>query len=313
MSYSARRRRAAARDTASIAPPESDDSTSTSPAVEDLVLPFAFRALDDVGDDQRFSTWMQVDPSCRGPEPRPPWVVTSQAAIDTDLGVLKTGKEADVHLVERAVPDGHDPGDGGRRALMAAKMYRTPEHMSFHRSAQYTEGRVVRRSRDARALAGTSAYGRAVAAGQWAIAEWSGLRALWSAGIAVPYPVQIDGTEILMEYIEVDGDPAPRLAQSRPSPDLLSFYLEQVRQAMIGMARLGYVHGDLSAYNLLAANDRIVLIDVPQIIDIAANPNSYQFLMRDCRNVCSWFAGRGLTGDRVDDGALFAEVISAAY
>ena len=39
---------------------------------------------------------------CRGPEPRPDWVVTSrQGAIDTELGILKTGKEADVFLVER--------------------------------------------------------------------------------------------------------------------------------------------------------------------------------------------------------------------
>ena len=34
----------------------------------------------------------------KGPEPRPDWVVTSSGAIDTDLGVLKTGKEADVFL-----------------------------------------------------------------------------------------------------------------------------------------------------------------------------------------------------------------------
>ena len=65
---------------------------------------FDFRSYDDLEDGQRWSTWLSVEPLCRGPEPRPDWVVTSQGAIDTELGVLKTGKEADVHLVERADP-----------------------------------------------------------------------------------------------------------------------------------------------------------------------------------------------------------------
>ena len=123
------------------------------------------------GDDQRFSTWLTVEPLCRGPEPRPDWVVTSQAALDTELGVLKTGKEADVFLLERAVP-----GDPGQQVVMAAKRYRGEEHRSFHRSAAYTEGRRTRRSPDARALARKSAHGRALAAGQWAWAEWETLR-----------------------------------------------------------------------------------------------------------------------------------------
>lgn len=48
------------------------------------------------GDDQRWSTWPAITPSERGPQPWPAWVVTSAGAIDTELGVLKTGKEADV-------------------------------------------------------------------------------------------------------------------------------------------------------------------------------------------------------------------------
>ena len=71
---------------------------------------FDFRAYDDLDDGQRWSTWLSVEPLCRGPEPRPDWVVTSQGAIDTELGILKTGKEADVFLLERA-----DPLDAGRR------------------------------------------------------------------------------------------------------------------------------------------------------------------------------------------------------
>jgi RIO kinase 1 len=266
---------------------------------------FDFRAAADPDEDQRFSTWLQVEPSCRGPEPRPPWVVTSQAALDTELGVLKTGKEADVHLLERAVP-----GDPQQQVVMAAKRYRGEEHRSFHRSSAYTEGRRTRRSRDARALEKKTAHGRAVAAGQWAWAEFEAMRRFWIAGVPVPYPVQIDGTEILMELVTVDGQPAPRLAQTRPPAGLLGSYYEQLRDAMAELARHGIAHGDLSAYNVLAAGDRLVIIDLPQAVDIVANPTGPDFLMRDCHNVCSWFTSRGLD---VDEHDLFAELLASAW
>jgi RIO kinase 1 len=262
---------------------------------------FDFRSADDPDDGQRWSTWLSVEPLCRGPEPRPDWLVTSQAALDTDLGILKTGKEADVFLLERAVPD-----DPTQSVVMAAKRYRTEEHRTFHRSSTYTEGRRTRNSRDGRAMAKKTAHGRAVAAGQWAWAEWEALRRFWSAGVPVPYPVQIDGTEILMEYVHVDGEAAPRLAQTRPKGDLLASYFEQLRDAMLLLARNGVAHGDLSPYNILVAGDRLVVIDLPQAIDIVANPAGMDFLMRDCVNVCGWFRARGLD---VDEHDLFAQLL----
>jgi RIO kinase 1 len=231
-------------------------------------------------------------------------VVTSQAAVDTDLGVLKTGKEADVHLLERAVP-----GDPSQQVVMAAKRYRGEDHRSFHRSTAYTEGRRTRNTRDARAMAKKTAHGRAVAAGQWAAAEWDALVRFWLAGVPVPYPVQIDGTEILMELVSVDGEAAPRLAQTRPTGDLLVSYFDQLRDAMTSLARHGVAHGDLSPYNVLAAGDRLVVIDLPQAVDVVANPTGVDFLMRDCRNVCTWFVSRGLD---VDEHDLFADLLASA-
>ena len=266
---------------------------------------FDFQALEDPDSGARLSTWLHVEPLCRGPEPRPPWVVTSQAAVDTELGILKTGKEADVFLLERAVP-----GDPDQSVVLAAKRYRGEEHRSFHRSASYTEGRRTRRSRDTRALAKKTAHGRAVASGQWAWAEWEALTRFWRAGVPVPYPVQVDGTEILMELVCVDGEPAPRLAQTRPDRGLLRSYFDQLRTAMTDLARMGVAHGDLSAYNLLAAGDRLVIIDLPQLVDLAANPAGADFLMRDCHNVCTWFGARGL---EVDEHQLFGELLAAAW
>ena len=266
---------------------------------------FDFRAYDDPDDtDQRWSTWHSVEPLCRGPEPRPDWVVTSQAAIDTELGILKTGKEAAVFLLERAEPD------DGPAVVMAAKRYRGEEHRTFHRSAAYTEGRRTRNSRDTRALAKKTAHGRAVAAGQWALAEWESLKRLWTLGLPVPYPVQLDGTELLMEWITHDGDSAPRLAQTRPTRDLLECYFDQVRHVLAELARHGIVHGDLSAYNILAAGERLVIIDLPQVVDLVGNPAGPDFLLRDCTNVCTWFRARGL---EVDEHDLFGELLAHAF
>ncbi|MCB7137320.1 serine protein kinase RIO [Cellulosimicrobium marinum] len=262
-----------------------------------------------LGPGQRWSTWHAVEKGQRGPEPRPDWVVTADAAVDTDLGVLKTGKEADVFLVERAVP-----GDPARRSVLAAKRYRDLDHRAFRRDTLYTEDRRVRRTRDRRALDRKSSYGRQVAAGQWAAAEFAALGDLWSAGAPVPYPLQIDGNEILMEFVgSSDGDAheaAPRLARARPDAELLASWWDQLRDAMAVMARHGWAHGDLSPYNVLVDDDRIVIIDLPQVVDLVANPFGTELLLRDCRTMSAWFASRGLDADA---DTLFADLLAQAW
>ena len=273
---------------------------------------FDFETLDEVDESsQRWSTWLSVIPLCRGPEPRPTWVVTSQAAVDTDLGILKTGKEADAYLLERAVPGSDAVGES---VVMVSKRYRGEQHRTFHRSSAYTEGRRTRNTRDTRALAKKTDHGRAVAAGQWAWAEWEALVRLYSLGLPVPYPVQLDGTELLMEWITVETEhgteTAPRLAQTRPEPALLASYWEQMRHAMGELARHGVVHGDLSAYNILAADERLVIIDLPQMVDLVGNPSGMDFLLRDCTNICSWFRSRGIDAD---EQSLFGDLMSYAF
>jgi RIO kinase 1 len=265
----------------------------------------SFSPVSELADNQRWSTWSSVEKGAHGPEPRPGWVLTNDGAVDTELGVLKTGKEADVFLLERALPA--EPEHG---TVLAAKRYRTIEHRQFHRDAGYVEGRRTRRSRDARAMAKGTAYGRQAAAGQWAQHEFAALSSLWSAGVPVPYPVQIDGTEILMEFIGSDGVGAPRLAQVRPPRDQVEADFEQLRTAMEILAMRGLAHGDLSPYNVLVDGDRVVIIDLPQVVDIIGNPNGMEFLARDCRNICSWFNSRGLAADPED---LLADLIAQAY
>jgi RIO kinase 1 len=276
--------------------------------------------------------------------------------VDSRLGVVKTGKEADVHLVERWVPapdaygyayaNGPDHADGGSSdgdygvdsafdsdsgtysdsgrypdsdsdsdsdsgpdsadgraatasCLLAEKIYRGNDHRNFHRDASYLDGRRTRESRLDRAVANRTRFGLKVIAEQWAVAEFAALSTLWSAGAPVPYPVQRVGTELLIEFIgDPDGAAAPRLAALRPEPDELADLWGQLCSGLGFVARAGYAHGDLSAYNILVHHGRLVLIDLPQVVDLAANPHSGEYLGRDIANVTSWFDARGLPDAR---------------
>ncbi|MEO8261057.1 MAG: RIO1 family regulatory kinase/ATPase [Pseudolysinimonas sp.] len=262
------------------------------------------------GDDQRWSTWPSITPTQRGPEPWPDWVVTSAGAIDTELGVVKTGKEADLHLIERFAPGLRASDPPRASTVLAAKRYRTLEHRDFHRSAEYQEGRRTRRSRDERAVAKGTAYGRSFAAGMWAFAEFEALSTLHRMGASVPYPVQVDGTELLMEFIGHGTSAAPRLAQTRAEPAELRELFDQVVDAMRLFAQAGLVHGDLSAYNLLVHEGRVVVIDLPQIVDTVSNPNGIGMLHRDCVNIADWFTRKRVP---VDAETLFADLLGELF
>ena len=69
---------------------------------------------------------------------------------------------------------------------------------------------------------------------------------------------------------------------------------DQLVQLLVGMAQLGMAHGDLSAYNLLLHDGRLIMIDTPQVIDVIANPRGAEFLDRDAANVTRWFVAHGL-------------------
>ena len=244
----------------------------------------------EADDDDPEPGWSTYADSAHGPLPAPSWVITSAAAVDDDLGVFKTGKEADVSLLRRT--------HGEASTLMAVKRYRDAHHRLFHRDSGYLEGRRVRKSREMRAIETRTAFGRDIIAQQWAIAEFSMLGTLWVAGAAVPYPVQLHGNELMMEFIGGnDGVAAPRLAQLRPTHREAADLYGQLRAVLLCLAEAGYTHGDLSAYNILVDDGRLVLIDVPQAVDLVGNPQGFEYLSRDCTNVCSWFAARGVDAD----------------
>lgn len=238
----------------------------------------------------QMSTYADAE-TLRGPHPVPAWVVTSPDAVDADLGVLKTGKEAEVSLLRRSF--------SGTDNWLAVKRYRAAEHRLFHRDAGYLEGRRVRKSRETRAMARRTDFGKQLITGQWATAEFEVLARCWKAGIPVPYPVQFRGTELMMEFIGAESVAAPRLAETHPDLETATRWFGQVKSAVIDLADLGYAHGDLSAYNVLVDGARLVLIDLPQAVDIVGNPQGFAYLHRDCQNICGWFTARGVHADPV--------------
>ena len=243
----------------------------------------------------RWTTWWESEPLQRGPEPLPEWVITDHGAVDYELGVLKTGKEADVFLIERAVPD------TDRAVILAAKRYRSAEHTQFNRAGDYMAGRGAKRSRDARAMAKRTTFGLEQAAARWAAAEFDALKRLYTAGVPVPYPVQVLGREVVMEFIGDDRTAAPRLAETKPDEDDLDSLWEQAAESLRRMTELGFAHGDLSPYNTVVHDGRLVVLDLPQVVDIYANPLGMGFLERDVENLGSWFTARGIRREEVDD------------
>ena len=247
-------------------------------------------ATDGLPEGDRWSTWDQPNAGERGPEPYPDWLVTELAAVDTELGILKTGKEADVFLLRRGVPQ------TGPSCLLAAKRYRDAGHRMFHRDSGYVEGRRVRGVPDQPGHGGPDRVrpggsGRAVGRGR--------VRRRWSScpGAVSRSPTRCpcSGPRCCLEFIgEPDGTGAPRLAELRPAGARLAALWDQLVEAVVTLARHGLAHGDLSAYNLLVQGDRLVMIDLPQVVDVIANPQGAVYLERDADNVAAWFTARGL-------------------
>jgi RIO kinase 1 len=277
-----------------------DEEWEPTPEPRRTVIP---AERDDEPDEPPWSTYVDA---LQGPEPVPDWVITDARAVDHDLGTVKSGKEADVSLLERTLDV---EGRPTQSCLLAVKRYRSREHRMFHRDAGYLEGRREKKSREGRAIANRTRYGMDLLAQRWSAAEFGALARLWSMGAPVPYPVQLIGSELMMEFVgDDDGVAAPRLAQERPSPRAASLLWDQLVDALTLMAEAGYAHGDLSAYNLLVHHGRLVMIDLPQVVDLVGNPQGLQYLHRDCENICGWFAARATPG--VDVTQLFDHLVA---
>ena len=241
------------------------------------------------------------------------WLIADPEPYDDyDLGSIKTGKEAEVFLVERVAPD-------GRSCLLAHKRYRPRsvrykgelQALGFQRAANfvndrgYREGRTIGNSRDRRAAAKKTRHGRAVLGRGWPDNEFAMLERLADAGVTVPLPVARTSDGVLMQYLGDRTQAAPRLVNAGLDREGVGAG-EQLVDNLRLMVDAGVVHADLSVYNLLWWDNRIWVIDVPQAVDIGTNSQALDFLHRDIANVSEWFRTRGVD---LDGDALFVELV----
>ena len=202
----------------------------------------------------------------------------AEGLIDTVVRQLKSGKEADVYVVRC----------GGETC--AAKIYKEAHKRSFRQAVDYTENRKVRNSRQARAMAKRTSYGRQQQEAAWQSAEVDALYRLAAAGVRVPRPNNFHDGVLLMELVaDANGDAAPRLND-------LDFTEAQARQhhatlieEVVRMLCAGVIHGDLSEFNVLLAADGPVIIDLPQAVDAAGNNHAPRMLLRDVDNLRVFF------------------------
>lgn len=234
---------------------------------------------------------------------------------DEPLGTLKSGKEAEVMLLERR----YGSGDS---VLLAYKRYRPRRprrgqlrELGFQRATGYRHsGRYQAgwyfSSRDRRAVDTHSRHGQQLVEARWPVQELSNLQRAWDAGAAVPYPVEGKEDGVVMEYVGDRESAAPRLAQARLEDGDAASAWRQLHVSLAALTSAGLVHGDLSAYNLLWWHGRLVLIDLPQAVEFATNPHATELLHRDVENVADWF---GRNGVEVDVEATFAELLALAW
>jgi RIO kinase 1 len=198
--------------------------------------------------------------------------------VDEVVRPLMSGKEAAVYVVRCGAE------------LRCAKVYKEANKRSFRQASEYQEGRKVRNSRDARAMAKGSKYGRKEQEDAWQSAEVSALFRLADAGVRVPKPYDFLDGVLLMEMVDDgEGDAAPRLNDVDLLPEDAREFHGVMIQEIVKMLCAGLVHGDLSEFNVLMAPDGPVIIDLPQAVDAAGNNHAFKMLERDVRNMAEYF------------------------
>ncbi|MEP6825800.1 MAG: PA4780 family RIO1-like protein kinase [Ramlibacter sp.] len=210
--------------------------------------------------------------------------LVDEGLIDTVVRQLMSGKEAMAYVV-------HCTHDGVVQAR-CAKVYKEAQQRSFRQAVDYTENRKVKNSRQARAMAKGTKFGRQAQEAAWQSAEVDALYRLAAAGVRVPTPYNFHDGVLLMELVtDAHGDAAPRINDvAFTAEDARAHHATLIVQ-VVRMLCAGVVHGDLSEFNVLLGEEGPVIIDLPQAIDAAGNNHAQRVLLRDVANLRGFFGG----------------------
>jgi len=201
-----------------------------------------------------------------------------EGLIDAVVRQLMSGKEASVYVVRC--------GEETR----CAKVYKEATHRSFRQAVDYTENRKVKNTREARAMAKGTRFGRQATEAAWQSAEVDALYRLAAAGVRVPKPFNFLDGVLLMELVtDEHGDAASRLNDVLFTPGEARTHHATLLGEVVRMLVAGVVHGDLSEFNVLLAADGPMIIDLPQAVDAAGNNHASRMLLRDVANLRNFF------------------------
>ena len=201
-----------------------------------------------------------------------------EGLIDTVVRQLMSGKEAKVYVVLC----------GGE--TLCAKVYKEANERSFRQAVDYTENRKVKNTRQARAMAKGTRFGRQAQEAAWQSAEVDALYRLAAAGVRVPRPRNFHDGVLLMELVtDEHGAAAPRLNDVSLTPVQARAHHATLLAEVVRMLCAGVIHGDLSEFNILLGADGPVIIDLPQAVDAAGNNHASRMLLRDVANLRNFF------------------------
>jgi RIO kinase 1 len=218
--------------------------------------------------------------------------------VDEVIRPLMSGKEADVFIVRC----------GGE--IRCAKIYKEADKRGFKQATQYQEGRKVRNSRRARAMEKGSRFGRKEQEQVWQNTEVDALFRLARVGVRVPKPYGCFDGVLLMELIcDETGAEAPRLNDVTMSAEQAIEDHQLMMRYVVRMLCEGLVHGDLSEFNVLVDAEGPVIIDLPQVVNAAANNQAERFLARDVNKITAYY---GLYAPEILN-TRYAEEIWALY
>ncbi len=198
--------------------------------------------------------------------------LSSQHHFDEINNIVSPGKEAVVYSAKK--------GD----SFVALKIYKL-QTSKFGKMFDYirVDPRYQRVQRNQRKVTFS-----------WAEREFRNLILARKAGIAVPVPINHRDNVIVMEFIGHGDEAAPLLKYSVPEnpkkfAEVCFRYIEQ-------LAKAGYVHGDLSEYNIINHEEHPVFIDFSHTVPLTA-PNSVELIRRDVETVAKYFSKIGVDID----------------
>jgi RIO kinase 1 len=204
--------------------------------------------------------------------------LVDEGVIDSVVRQLMSGKEAMVYVVRCGAES------------RCAKVYKEADKRSFRQAVDYTENRKTKNSRQARAIAKGTRFGREAQEQAWQSAEVGALFRLAAAGVRVPRPYNFHAGVLLMELVTDDeGNAAPRLNDVKLTPEIAIDLHHLLIREVVRMLSAGVVHGDLSEFNILLGADGPVIIDLPQAVDAAGNNHAPRMLVRDVDNLRRFF------------------------